>query len=1119
MKTSEQSSLGFQFLHAIFVGKNCELALSFCDFPLTVILQDTVYQISVSDKFNEIFSDLIQKKPEQFELVSEQFLFKSEAMSALFIEAEFPCSNFSVTIHFVIGNNKIRSVHFLAKALENASKMKFLFSNEETDRGEINSSDFFKNSPITALKNKAMLSLLKPAVDTSFECTDTSSNHKLIDKVSNLRLRSLNFLLKHDDLSKIKKSIPCSPNQIQLKLLKLKTALEHSGIFYWEYDPVKDEGNIDIFNNKEEIRYSGFTEMLGRFFNITPRSQQKLIDLHKALLKGETEISADIQVYNKEGKEEWQKIRYSAIKTDDSVLAIGTCENNNDLIELKKLFSVATEQTGLYILNYDFAARTLTLENHPKSNFFRTTSFINVPDSLFKAELIHPDDIEKCKDIFKKIESGEAVIKEELRIKDSIMDEFVWHQISFTVKPNKLGSPSSAIGTIYNIQQQKNLEENYKQEFKLFDTKNEANILNCIYSFNEKKVIRMISSIESLNHENLSLQELRNDIADLCLDQEKKQLILKTISRKKLLKFIGEQNPQEAIIFPFKTNGSDSIWTSLKIALLKNPSTQENFAKITMEDITINYIKKAYSDKLSNHRYDFIMRVNYATGNYVYSLGSEIQKSFQDISFSGNYFYDYLSFGNAIVIKEERSTYLETVKPQNILERLRLEGEFSFIYRTVTKDNEIRYNRAHFFMLDENSQTFCERSFDITDNFKLEQEKDSMLHKSLQMANEAIKAKSQFMASMSHDIRTPMNAIIGMANIAMEDIDNKEQIKESLDVILSSSENLLAIINDILDVNRMESGKANLSNEPFDLLKACAEIANTFKGIVMQKKQEFKFECNSVTNDSIIGDISNFKRILTNLLGNAVKFTPMHGTVFFKVFQEETNNPKTAHFKIQIQDTGIGISKEQMPKIFEAFQREENDTIKSIEGSGLGLAIVKALVEMQGGTVCAESEKGKGTTFTLHLEYAVAEQKTKHEEHAAVNFNTIDLSKKHILLVEDHPVNSLVATKCLEKMGATVITAENGEVAVNKFLKSKKNEIDFIFMDVQMPVLNGYQATKAIRHSNHTRAKTIPIIAMTANAFHEDVQKSLDAGMNAHIAKPISLEDISNTLKKLAIIK
>ena len=245
----------------------------------------------------------------------------------------------------------------------------------------------------------------------------------------------------------------------------------------------------------------------------------------------------------------------------------------------------------------------------------------------------------------------------------------------------------------------------------------------------------------------------------------------------------------------------------------------------------------------------------------------------------------------------------------------------------------------------------------------------------------------------------------------------------------------------------------------------------------------------------------------------------MHGSIIFKVFQEATNNPKTAHFKIQIQDTGIGISKEQMPKIFEAFQREENDTIKHIEGSGLGLAIVKALVEMQGGTISAESEKGKGTTFTLHLEYAIAEQQTIQEGHAAINFHTIDLSKKHIMLVEDHPINSLVATKFLEKMGATVITAENGEIAVNKFLKSKKNEIDFIFMDVQMPVLNGYQATKAIRHSNHAQAKTIPIIAMTANAFHEDVQKSLDAGMNAHIAKPISLENISNTLKKLAIIK
>ncbi len=1118
MKTSELSSLGSQFLHAIFVGKDYELALSLCDFPLTVILQDTAYQITDSDKFNEIFSGLNQKQPEQPELVSEQFLFKSTAMSALFIEADFPRASLSVTVHFVISGNKIRSVHFLAKALENASKVKFLFSGEEADGGEAHSSDFPPYSD-NGFQEQGSASDAETCSECPFECTDNSNNHELINKVKNLRLRSLNFLLKHNDLSKSQKSIPYSLNQIPLKLLKLKTALEHSGIFYWEYDPVKDEGNIDFFNNKEEIRYTHFTEMLCRFFNVTLRSQQKLLDLHKALLNGETEISADIQVYNKEGKEEWQKIRYSAIQADNSLLAIGTCENINEIKELKKLFSAATEQTGLYIWNYDFAAKTLTLENHPKSNFFQTTSFVNVPESLFKARLIHPGDREKCKNIFRKIETGDAVTREDLRIKDPVTDEYVWHQISFSIKTDKKGNPSSAIGTIYNIQEQKNLEEAYKQEFKLFDTKNEATILNCIYSFNEKKVIRMVSSIESLNHENLSLQELISNIAALCPDEDKKQLILKSVDSKNLLKFSGEPKAEDAIIFPFKINGSDSIWTALKITLLKNPSTQENFAKITMEDITISHIKKAYSNKLSNHRYDFILRINYATGNYVYSFGSEVQKALQDIALSGNYFYDYLIFANSMVVKEERPTYIETVKPQNILERLRLEGEFSFIYRTAANGGEIRYNRAHFFMLDENSHTFCERSIDITDNFKVEQEKDSMLHKSLQMANDAIKAKSQFLASMSHDIRTPMNAIIGMANIALEDIDNKEQIKESLDVIKSSSENLLAIINDILDVNRMESGKANLNNEPFVLSKACKEIANTFKGIVMQKEQEFKFEFNSIKNDTIIGDISNFKRILTNLLGNAVKFTPMHGSIIFKVFQEATNNPKTAHFKIQIQDTGIGISKEQMPKIFEAFQREENDTIKHIEGSGLGLAIVKALVEMQGGTISAESEKGKGTTFTLHLEYAIAEQQTIQEGHAAINFHTIDLSKKHIMLVEDHPINSLVATKFLEKMGATVITAENGEIAVNKFLKSKKNEIDFIFMDVQMPVLNGYQATKAIRHSNHAQAKTIPIIAMTANAFHEDVQKSLDAGMNAHIAKPISLENISNTLKKLAIIK
>lgn len=940
---------------------------------------------------------------------------------------------------------------------------------------------------------------------------------------------SVNFTIYRGKISSIhflfgethkKENSPSMPQVSETDYSKLVAALEHTGIMFWEYHPFYDQGTFNIVNkNQEQKIYNNFTEMLIRFLNISPSSHQDLISLHEAIIYGQTEVSATVKIINADGDEEWRKIRYSTIKSQDNQLvAIGTSENINELKQLEKRFSVASAQTGVYIWNYDIETRTLTLENNPESNFFQKTSFSNAPDSLIEEDLIHPDDISLYKEIFQRIERGEALISSEIRFRNHVTNEYIWHQVVFSVALDNEGYPNSVIGTSVNIHNQKNAEKIYKQELQLLETENSATLLSFVYSVNDKKIIRSKSKIKSLEHE-INLELLRNKLIKLCPNIEHKKLLLDTININHFIGISNKQPPEETIYFTLSTEQDESIWAAFNIILIKIPSTLEIFAKISMRNVTSEFISKAYVEKLSNQKYDYIMRVNYVTGKYTLLMSEEAKMAMSKIRFTGNYHHDTRIVSEYILAEDELNAYLEAISIRNILQRFKEQGEFNILFRTKRPGGAIRFKRSHLFMHDETTSTFCMGCIDITDTHEQEQERNDMLRQSLQIAREANKAKSSFLASMSHDIRTPMNAIIGMVNLAIEDQNNKEQIAESLNVIKSSSEHLLALINDILEMNRIESGKMTLNNEPFVLSEECTNIANAFKGIVIAKEQDFKFELINIKDDHVIGDISNFKRILTNILGNAVKFTPKHGTIYFRVYQEETTRSNLSLFRIEIQDTGIGIAKDQLPKIFEPFQREQTDTIKNIEGTGLGLAIVKALIEMQGGAINVASEKGKGTTFTLHISYEQSEKQKIKTDSKTVQLSDIHLQGKHILLVEDHPVNILVATKLLEKMGASIIKAENGKIGLDKFLESKPGDIDFIFMDLQMPVMNGFEAAKAIRGSEHPLAKTIPIIAMTANAFAEDIHNSLNAGMNAHIAKPITIENINNTLKKLAIIE
>ncbi|WP_368044020.1 ATP-binding protein [uncultured Oscillibacter sp.] len=383
-------------------------------------------------------------------------------------------------------------------------------------------------------------------------------------------------------------------------------------------------------------------------------------------------------------------------------------------------------------------------------------------------------------------------------------------------------------------------------------------------------------------------------------------------------------------------------------------------------------------------------------------------------------------------------------------------------------------------------------------------------------AEQANAAKQEFLSSMSHDIRTPMNAIIGMTSLALDNTDDPKRVRDYLGKIALSSKHLLGLINDVLDISKIESGKMTLNVEPVSLREAMDSIVNIMQPQVTAKNQQFKVVAREILSENVCCDGVRLNQVLINLLGNAVKFTPEKGAVQLTVYQEalpEDASRVRTHFLVS--DTGIGMSKEYQKVIFESFSREDNTRVRKTEGSGLGMAITKCIVDAMGGTISVRSEQGRGSEFhvVLDLEKAAAPAASEAADGAAERVNDVVLKGRRILLAEDNELNWEVARELLSILELELDWAENGEICVEKFRNSPAGHYDAIIMDVRMPVMDGYEATAAIRGLEREDAD-IPIIAMTADAFSEDIQRCLERGMNDHLAKPIDIQAVTFKLKK-----
>ena len=470
---------------------------------------------------------------------------------------------------------------------------------------------------------------------------------------------------------------------------------------------------------------------------------------------------------------------------------------------------------------------------------------------------------------------------------------------------------------------------------------------------------------------------------------------------------------------------------------------------------------------------------------------------------------------------DDREAMYKATRREVVLERLKENHIYDIDFRTLEND-EIHWYRMRFSALD--PENISKGMVIGLRNIDAEKAAGQALEQALYMAESANRAKTDFLFNMSHDIRTPMNAITGFTNMAIKHIDEKDKVLDYLGKTKKAGAMLLTLINSVLEVSRIEAGHATLDEQPGDVYLSFANINTTLQELADSKRIKLSFDFKNITDRYVYADFDRCMRIFLNIISNSIKYTPEGGQVTVTCEQAGDSKDGIVTYRYTFTDNGIGMSEEFLEHVFDKFSREQTSTVSGIQGTGLGMSVVKSFVDLLGGEISVKSKQGFGTTFTvllpfrlqkemLHTDPVTGEIVSADGSGMGVKADDAFFKGKKVLLVEDNEMNREIATEILEEAGFIVTAAEDGSIAYDIMIMAKPGDFDAILMDIQMPVMDGYTATGKIRGLD-SGVEYIPIIALSANAFAEDKKKSLEAGMNDHIAKPIDVAHLKETLAK-----
>ena len=620
------------------------------------------------------------------------------------------------------------------------------------------------------------------------------------------------------------------------------------------------------------------------------------------------------------------------------------------------------------------------------------------------------------------------------------------------------------------------------------------------------------------------------------------------VTRENLITLYGMGERDPWIEYMVKDRFGNRVWLRETIALSKHDVTGDIMAVIIMRDVTehkkIEIENTRRMDLIMGltNDYETVYFVDLDTDSYdIYRREDRIMNKFSSV-FTPSYSDSIEAFAYKGVYRQDRENFIHLLSIDTIRKTLQKKNGFTFSFRSGNTGTPQYYLVKGVRIGSGRSMQILLGFANIEEERQEELRKRRLLEDALDQARHAVDAKNAFLSNMSHDIRTPMNAIIGFASIASAHLDDPDKVKNSLDKIIASSNHLLQLINNVLDMSRIESGRMVLEESWVSIRGIVQEVTDLMKPEILARKHEYEFRVAESIPDLVLCDKLRVTQLLLNLLSNAVKYTPKQGRVRLSVAEGMGAPAGYLALEFVISDTGIGMSKDFQKRIFEPFERENNSTVSKVMGSGLGMSICKGIVDSMGGAMTVDSQQGRGSVITVNLAMRYKEdEETGSEEdggekspakkespqtvssRSAVFYESDgasankEKSRTRILVVEDNDLNREIARELLEDDGYLVETAEDGETAIVMIARSDRDYYDAVLMDIQMPGIDGYEAAKSIRKLYDREHSQIPIIAMTAKAFEEDMERARSAGMNAYLAKPVEPEAIRRILEKVIL--
>ena len=586
-------------------------------------------------------------------------------------------------------------------------------------------------------------------------------------------------------------------------------------------------------------------------------------------------------------------------------------------------------------------------------------------------------------------------------------------------------------------------------------------------------------------------------------------------SRDKLLACFKEGHTSRHEAFLCLLESGELGYVKMSAILAAEPMTGDILAFITLARCNDEVVTETLLDKALIEQYDMITSL--VGGTYRVLIG-------KDDGTPGNIFPrekdgDYMQYLADQVAPVVLGTPEEKIATMSSLGINRIESELSrhepyAVDIACQLDGQTYYKRFVFYVVDARARFYLLLKSDTTDVRREELARNRMLEDALVQAQNASKSKTIFLSNMSHDIRTPMNAIVAYTDFALQS-DDVERMHGYLEKIDASSKHLLALINDVLEMSRIESGKIELELGPVNLAAAIQGVHDIFSAQVTERNIEFNVDSSRICNANVLCDKNRLNRVVLNLLSNAFKFTPDGGTVTLVFRQVSPAAEGFAGYELSVKDTGIGMSPEFAARVFDAFERERTSTVSGVQGTGLGMAITKRIVDMMGGTITVKTAPGAGTEFIVHLQLQLQDPMAVECSAAKApetRIEDVDFAGMHALLAEDNEINREIAVIILEELGFTLDVAANGREAVDMLADAGPGRYNVVITDIQMPVMDGYEMARAIRALPDGQLARIPIIAISANAFQEDVRAACDAGIDGYVAKPIDVAQLTQTL-------